>query len=138
MNLENYIGLIDQSDNTMKSTDLHKFVYEATGKYEDMRSFHKKLKTVLFDTETPTDAQISDGVRFAPSLDTRGYIKYFTLTEVECNMIMASADVRHLRFMAEVFVKAKEIFEGKQNTPSLPQTYLEAINNTSYKNRKVA
>jgi len=107
MDINVYKSLINEETNTMKSTDLHKFVHDATGKYKDYSDFSKKIKKVLFGKENPTNAEISDGAKFAPSFDDRGYVKYFNLDEVECNMIMGSIDVRHLRQLAEVFVAVK-------------------------------
>jgi hypothetical protein len=105
MNIEVYRGLVDQSDNTMKSTDLHKFVYEATGKYEELKTFHRLIKD-LMDTEN------SEGTDFAPTLRANNQVQHYNLSEVECNMIMAKIDVKHLRLISEVFVKVKN------NTPA--------------------
>ena len=106
MNIEEYRGLVDQTNNTMKSTDLHKFVYEATGKYEKLHNFHLKVRNTL---ELGDDLKMKSYQTLSnpPQLDSRGYVSWYNLDEVECNMIMASIDVNHLRLMAEVFVKVK-------------------------------
>ena len=110
--LETYRGLVSD-DRTMKSTDLHKFVHEATGKFLELKHFHEKIRTIL-------DV---DGLKFRPSLNANKTVAFYNLDEVECNMIMASIDVGHLRLLAEVFVTVKNAVE----TPKLPQTYLEAV-----------
>jgi len=122
MNLETYRGLVDHNNKTMKSTDLHRFVYEATGKFKELKTFHRKIKLVLFGTETPTNAEISEGTDFAPTLRANNQIAYLNLSEVECNMIMAAIDVRHLRLIAKVFVAVKN---SERVAP--PQTYIEAL-----------
>jgi len=77
------------SEGTMSSRDLHKFVYACTGKYEEIKTFNRKVKTVLFGTETPTKAQIMDGTTRVSYLPN-GYIDCFNLDEVECIEILHS------------------------------------------------
>ena len=67
MQIEKYKGLINPINNTMKSTDLHKFVYEVTGKYKELKAFHRLTKDLL-------NAENSDGADFAPSLDLRAIV----------------------------------------------------------------
>ena len=99
MNIQKYRSLVDTESKTMKSTDLHKFVFEATGKLKAIGDFNVKIKSVL-------SSHIDDG-RMPSSLNSRGYVKYYTMNEVQCNMLLASIDVTHLELMAEVFVAVK-------------------------------
>jgi len=113
LNIQKYRALVDTESKTMKSTDLHSFVFEATGKYKLLDSFHKVVLKSVSGANTLKEYKSkmneSDFVGFEKdfSLNERGQIKHYNLTEVECNMIMASIDVNHLRLMAEVFVAVK-------------------------------
>ena len=119
--LSAYQAAINLESNTMKSTDLHSLVYNETGKFALLGDFHVKVKQVLDivdDGKTPPSQKLSN----PPTLDNRGYVSYYNLDEVECNMIMASVDVRHLRLIATIFVKVKC---GFVPPPPKPKTRLE-------------
>jgi len=99
LQIETYKAMVSEDTKTMKSTDLHKFVFEATGKFKELKTFHSKLRDVL-------GSQI-DGGKMIPSFNPNKTVAYYIMNEVQCNMIMASIDVNHLELMAQVFVAVK-------------------------------
>jgi hypothetical protein len=109
---------IDPINKTMKSTDLHEIVFNNTGKYEKLKAFHRKIKNVL---EIQSNG---DGAVFAPSLDSRGYVKHYNLDETECHMIMASVDSKHLRMVVTIFIEARKALSPLPPAPLSPAEIL--------------
>jgi hypothetical protein len=89
---------------TMTSKALHAVVYEATGKFEKLSAFHKKVLQVLINHH--------DSLQESSTKDERGYVSYYNLSELHCNMIMASIDVNHLEAVSRVFVEVKANLEA--------------------------
>jgi hypothetical protein len=84
---------------TMRSTELHQIVFDNTGKFKKLGDFHRKVLQVL---ENHHDAILASSIK-----DSRGYVKYYNLNELQANMVMASIDVNHLEDVSKIFVHVK-------------------------------
>ena len=62
MQIERYKSLISEDTMTMRNTDLHKFVYEAAGKFEELKAFRRKIVDTLGEV----------GAKLAPTLREKG------------------------------------------------------------------
>jgi len=113
MDINVYKSLINEETNTMKSTDLHKFVHDATGKYKEINAFNKVMLKALFGVETfekyasKLEGSEISGFTYGIVKTPTNKIDHVNLTEVECNMVMGYIDHRYLRQLAEVFVAVK-------------------------------
>ena len=85
--------------NTMTSVELHRVVFEATGKFAELGNFHAHTKKVLINQ--------SDCILQSAQKRSNGQVSWYNLNEVQCNMVMASIDLNHLELIAKVFVFTK-------------------------------
>jgi len=97
------------TNKAMTSTELAKMLgYEK-------KHMHEKIKS-LFPKEI-------DGRDFRPSMDSRGYVDYYLLPEVESKMLVALCDSSYLRQITEYWVNKA----SNDNQPKIPKNYVEAL-----------
>jgi hypothetical protein len=126
--LENISTETYQGVQVMRSTDLHKFIVNLTGKYEKLKTFHRKVREVLKN-------QL--GTKSVPAqLLPNGHIKYYRLNEVQCNMVMASIDINHLQTLAEFWVSNKS--NTLTTTPTVVMTKEDEVMLPVYEARKAS
>jgi hypothetical protein len=104
---------------SMTSIHLHGIIVEATGKYAELKNFHKHIKKVL-------NNQASSILELAQKTD-RGAVAYYNLNEVQANMVMASIDYVHLELITEVFVHTKNNAPAQNLLASPEQDRLGAL-----------
>jgi hypothetical protein len=97
--MQNVIVEAYNGESIMRSTDLHQLVYNLTGKYEKLGNFHDKVKQVL--------EKYQDSILLSAQKRSNGYVEYYRLNEIQCNMVMASIDINHLQTLAEFWVSNK-------------------------------
>jgi hypothetical protein len=124
--LENVSTETYQGVQVMRSTDLHKFIVNLTGKYEKLKTFHRKVREVLKN-------QL--GTKSVPAqLLPNGHIEYYRLNEVQCNMVMASIDINHLQTLAEFWVSNKS--NTLTTTPTVVMTKKDEVMLPAYEAEK--
>ena len=79
----------------------------------ELKELHREIKQ-MFPSEI-------DGGKIPPSLDSRGYVEFYLLPEVESKMLVAKKDVNYLRQITEYWVN-----KGATK-PSVPTDFATAL-----------
>jgi hypothetical protein len=124
--LENISTETYQGVQVMRSTDLHKFIVNLTGKYGQLKDFHRIIKKVL--------KKQSGAISALAQKRSNGQIEYYRLNEVQCNMVMASIDINHLQTLAEFWVSNKS--STLTTTPTVVMTKEDVVMLPAYEAKK--